>query len=101
VNTTSKPASIRQRASKEIALLTGFLFLGLVVLPIIIYQVGQSIFGTYGGAGFSDFFGTLSGKIRGGDTVAWFLIFSPYLGLQCLRLIAFAWRITGRRKGSS
>jgi hypothetical protein len=101
VNKTSKPNSIRQRATKEVALLTGLLFIGLVIIPIIVYQVGQSIFGTYGGAGFGDFFGTLSGKIRGADTVAWFLILSPYLGWQCLRLMAFAWRITGRREESS
>jgi hypothetical protein len=100
VNKTSKPTSIRQRATKEVALLTGLLFIGLVVMPIIVYQVGQSIFGPYGGAGFGDFFGTLSGKIRGGDTVAWFLILSPYLGWQSLRLMAFAWRITGSREES-
>jgi len=96
VNTTTKPSTIRQIATKEIALFTGLLFLGLVIMPILIYYVGQVVFGTYGGVGYGDFFGTLGGKIRNGDIVAWFLILSPYFGWQCLRLLMFAWRISGR-----
>lgn len=96
MNTTTKPPALRQLATKEIALFTGLLFLGLVILPILIYFVGQSVFGAYGGVGYVDFFGTLGSKIRNGDIVAWFLILSPYLGWQCLRLMVFAWRFTGR-----
>lgn len=96
MNTTTKPPGLRQRATKEIALFTGLLFLGLVILPILIYFVGQSVFGTYGGVGYVDFFGTLGGKIRSGDIVAWFLVLSPYLGWQCLRLMVFTWRFIGR-----
>ena len=96
MNTTTRSSGIRQLASKEIALFTGLLFLGLAIMPILIYFVGQSVFGTYGGVGYGDFFGTLSNKVRSGDFVAWFLILSPYLGWQCLRLMIFAWRISGR-----
>jgi hypothetical protein len=96
VNTSTSPTSVRQRATKEVALLTGLLFLGIVVVPIVIYQVGQIVFGSYAGQGFSDFFGTMSSKIRSGNLVAWFLVLSPYIGLQCLRLAAYCWRITGR-----
>ena len=96
MNSTTKPPEYRRLATKEIALLVGFLFLGLVIMPMIIYSVGQSVFGTYGGTGYVDFFGTLSGKVRGGDIVAWFLILSPYLAWQGLRLMMFAWRISGR-----
>ena len=74
----------------------GLLFAGLVLLPIAIYVVGGEVFGDYGGAGFSDFFGVLSGKVRSGDTVAWFLVLSPYLVWQILRLTAFCWRLAGR-----
>ena len=96
MNTTTEPPGIRQLAGKEIALFTGLLFAGLVIMPILIYFVGQSVFGTYGGIGYGDFFGTLADKVRSGDIVAWFLILSPYLGWQCLRLMVFAWRISGR-----
>lgn len=74
----------------------GFLFLGLVLLPVAIYLVGQAIFGEYGGAGFGDFYSGLSSRIRGGDAAAWFLVLSPYLGWQTLRLIALGWRLAGR-----
>ena len=73
-------------------MLSGLLFCGLVLMPLAIFEVGQSIFGAYGGHGYGDFFGSLSAKLRGGDTVAWFLVLSPYLGWQVLRLTVFAWR---------
>jgi hypothetical protein len=101
VNANTRPNPIRWRATKELALLAGLLFLGLVVIPMIIFKVGQTVFGTYGGVGFADFFGALNGKIRNGDTVAWFLVLSPYLGWQCLRLMAFGWRLAGRLSNSS
>ena len=101
MNTPTKPKSIRQRATKEVALFAGLLFVGMVVIPIIIYKVGQTVFGTYGGVGFTDFFGTLNSKILSGDGVAWFLVLSPYLGWLCLRLMAYFWRLTGRQKPSS
>jgi hypothetical protein len=96
VNTTKKPSGIRRLATRELAYLTGFLFFGLIIMPVIIYQVGQSIFGVYGGVNYGDFFGTLSGKVRSGDYVAWFLVLSPYLAWQSLRLMMLAWRISGR-----
>jgi len=61
-----------------------------------IWLVGKAVFGAYGGTGYSDFFGNISGKIRGGDLVAWFLVLSPYLVWQCLRLMALGWRSVGK-----
>ena len=90
----------RDRLTKELALFFGLLFVGLVLLPIGIYQVGQSVFGDYGGSGYADFFGTLSRKVRSGDIVACFLVLSPYLGWQTLRLLHFGWRAIGRMAGS-
>jgi hypothetical protein len=43
-----------------------------------------------------DFFGNLSGKIRSGDAVAWFLVLSPWLAWQVLRLAALGWRAAGK-----
>ncbi len=90
--------AIRRIATKELALLTGFLFFGLAIMPVLIYHVGQSVFGAYGGFGYGEFFRTLTQKIRAGDGVAWFLVLSPYIGWQCLRALAFAWRLAGRGK---
>lgn len=87
---------LKKTVRKEVGLFAGLLFFGLVLMPIVIYVVGQRIFGAYGGQGFGDFFGTLSGKIRAGDGVAWFMVLSPYLVWQCLRLTALAWRLSGK-----
>ena len=92
---TNQPA-FRRILTKELALLTILLFLGLAVLPIAIWFVGKSVFGAYGGAGYMDFFGTLSGKIRSGDLVAWFLVLSAYLVWQIMRLTALGWRVVGK-----
>jgi hypothetical protein len=93
---SDNPSNLRKNIRKEIGLLAGLLFFGLVLMPIAVYLVGQSIFGAYGGQGYGDFFGTLSEKIRAGDKVAWFLVLSPYLIWQCLRLTVRAWRFSGR-----
>ena len=89
-----RQSRVRQIASKELALFAGLLFFGFVVMPIPVYVVGKAIFGTYGGFGYGDFFGTLSGKIRSGDRVAWFLVLSPYLAWQALRLTRYGWRLS-------
>lgn len=92
----SDTSPYRQIFRKELLLLSVLLFFGLVLMPIAIYVVGDAIFGDYGGHGYGDFFKTLSGKLRGGDGVAWFLVLSPYLVWQVFRLMAFAWRLAGK-----
>ena len=92
-------SAFKRRATQEIALFVGLLFLGFVIMPILIYWVGQNVFGRYGGHGYGEFFGNLSGQIRGGDRVAWFFILSPYLAWQILRLARFAWRKTAQPSG--
>lgn len=77
--------ALKQKAMKELALALVLLFAGLVVLPLAIYLTGQSVFGEYGGAGFSDFFRRLSGEVRDGSLVVWFLVLSPYLIIMLLR----------------
>lgn len=91
-----KPSALKQAILKEIALLAVLLFFGLVLMPIGIFWVGQNLFGSYGGHGYAEFFGTISEKIRSGDGVAWFLVLAPYLVWQCLRLMVMAWRHLGR-----
>jgi len=90
------PSPIFTILKKEGALLATLLFVGIVLLPIAVWFVGKAVFGAYGGAGYADFFGTLSGKIRSGDLVAWFLVLSPYLAWQCGRLMALGWRSAGK-----
>lgn len=92
-----RQASVRKMITREAALLLGLLLVGLLLLPVAVYLVGQAIFGDYGGGSFGHFFSELSGRIRAADPAAWFLVLSPYLGLQTLRLVAVGWRAAGRR----
>jgi hypothetical protein len=94
VQYTNNP--IRKTVLKELALFLALLFLGLVILPITIFLVGQQIFGEYGGAGFSGFFNSLASKLRDGNWVAWLLVLAPYLAWQSIRLTRFLWRAAGR-----
>lgn len=87
-------SKLKAVAKRELALFAGLLFIGFVLMPVLIYEVGQIIFGSYGGAGYGEFFGNLSKKIRSGNIVAWFLVLSPWIGWQCLRLTGRAWRAT-------
>jgi hypothetical protein len=77
---------------KEAAIFAVMLFLGFVILPIAIWFVGNLVFGDYGGTGYGDFFGRLRNKILSGDIGAWFLVLSPWLALQVVRVTLAGWR---------
>lgn len=84
--------TVKNVVLRELAWFFGLLAAGLILMPVGIYVVGESLFGAYGGHGYADFFGTLSGKIRGGDGVAWFLVSTPYLLFSAVRLTRRGWR---------
>ena len=92
-------SNTRQIVTREAALLTGLLFVGLVLAPVALYWIGQKLLGQFGGQGYGDFFGTLSANFRSGDPATWFLVLSPYLAWQMLRLTAWGWRLAGRSGG--
>ena len=84
--TMTRPANLKHRIEREVALLLLLLFTGLVLLPLSVYLVGNAVFGEYAGAGFADFYATLHQKLRQGEAGVWFLVLSPCLGWQTLRL---------------
>ncbi len=88
----------KKLAFKEFTVFVSLLFVGFVLMPIVIYWIGQNIFGNYGGNGYGDFFGTLSAKIRNGEIVAWLFVLSPYLAWQSFRLTRLAWHKAGGPK---
>ncbi len=71
---------------KELIVLGFFLFLSLLVLPIIIYVVGELVFGKYEGNGYMDFLIKLIERLSSGNFVTWILILSPYIGWQIMRI---------------
>ena len=88
MSVATKP--VKQKILNELALALMLIFAGMVLLPLSIYLTGQSVFGEYGGAGFTDFFGRLSGELREGRSVVWFLVLSPYLIVMLLRFTLWA-----------
>ena len=76
-----------------------FLYLfaaGLLVLPALIYLVGKSLFGAYGGTGFSAFYGMLNSDLRSGELAVWILVLTPYLVWQLSRLTFKSFRHISR-----
>lgn len=79
-------------AKKELVLFVILFLTGLVLLPVVIYVIGKSVFGAYDGSGFATFYGTLQSEFRAGQPVVWFLTLSPYIGWQLFRGTIWAFR---------
>lgn len=90
--------SLRKTVTRETALFLGLLFLGLLILPIAVFMVGKSVFGEYGGNGFSAFYGNLHSAIRDREPAILFLVMSPYIIWQLLRLTVWGFRKTWRHR---
>jgi len=84
--------NLKEIALKELALFLVALLFGMVLLPLCIYFIGRALFGEYAGMGFSDFYGMLHSELRSGQPVVWFLMLSPYLAWQLLRLSIYGFR---------
>jgi hypothetical protein len=95
---SANPASLKKSVTKESALFLCLLFFGLVILPLAVYLVGESVFGEYGRSGFSAFYGTLHRSIRDGEPAVLFLVFSPYLIWQLTRLTIWGVRQSWRQR---
>ena len=94
---STKNPNTAKTIRRELILLLILLPAGLLLLPAAVYIVGGAIFGAFGGSGFSSFFGMLMGKLRNGEPAVWFLILSPYIVWQLLRLTFGAVRAAGNR----
>jgi len=96
----------RQILTREVALLLWLALTGLFILPVGIFIVGQAVFGEYGGGSFADFYRELHYQLRGGDPVVWYLVASPYVFWQLLRITLWLFRrgtgvSTGPASGTS
>lgn len=93
---SDSPRKLRRTLVSETLLLLALFLVGILILPIAIYFVGQMVFGEYGGNGFSDFYGRLHYELRTGLPVSWYLVMSPYLSWQLIRLTIYAFRRSRR-----
>jgi hypothetical protein len=73
---------------REALLLAVFGGFGLLVLPALVYLVGQFLLGEYRpGAGMGTFYADLYGHLGAASPWAWLLVLGPYLAIQLLRLL--------------
>lgn len=86
---------------REAALLLVMLMVGLLLMPMAIYVVGDAVFGSFSGSGFGEFFGTLHADLRSGEPTVAFLVLTPYLVWQILRMTVHLFRRTGSQIASS
>ena len=86
----------RQIITRETILFIALLLFGVVGLPILIYVVGQAVFGSYEGNGMAVFFDEHIQRLAHGDPATWFLALSPFLCISILRLMFSGWRRVAR-----
>ena len=91
--------SLKNRILKEMALFGALFLVGLVVLPLLIYLVGEAVFGAYEGAGFSAFYGQLHGEFRAAEPAVVFLLLAPYILWQLLRATVRVFRNLRQESG--
>src|SRR5690606_10724661 len=84
--------TLKKLLAREGALFVALVFVGFVVLPLCIYLVGSAMFGAYDDGGLVAFFGALQSELRAGEPAVAFLLFSPWLLWQLLRLTLLAFR---------
>ena len=90
----AKQTLLKHAAVREAVIFLSLLLFGVLLLPVAVYFVGQTVFGNYAGGGYGDFFSSLAGKLLGFEWAAWFLVLSPWLAVMTLRLMASGWRRT-------
>ena len=81
----------KQRLVNELVIFAVLLFVGYIVMPIAIFFTGDIVFGDYGD-GYLAFFGGLTRQLLEFSGVYWFLVLSPWLAVQALRLTLFGYR---------
>lgn len=101
---TSAPvpgAPLKDRILREAVVFGALLLAGLVLLPGLIYYVGQAVFGEYGGGGFAGFYVRLHEELRSGEAAVVFLLLSPCILWLVLRLTAWLVRRIGESAETS
>jgi hypothetical protein len=84
---------------RELLVLIVFGGFGLLVLPALVFMVGQELLGEYRpGAGTGEFYADLYRYLGNMEPFAWLLVLGPYLGVQLLRLLWLPLGLLTRRR---
>lgn len=89
------------RLKRELIIALVLLIVGLLVLPVPVYWVGERVFGPYTSEeGLWGLATHIWGDLGRGSPLAWTLVLSPYLIVQLLRFGRTAWRLGKHREPS-
>lgn len=82
------PKAARVRVKKELIFAALGLAFGFLLLPWLVYLVGQSLFGGYGGGlhKLGSFYGDLFRDLAAANPDSWGLVLGPFIALSLLRL---------------
>lgn len=84
-----------RREALLLAVIGGF---GLLILPALVYLVGQQLLGEYRpGATMLTFYADLYGQLAALSIWPWLLVLGPWLAVQVLRLLWLPLRWLARR----
>jgi hypothetical protein len=78
--------SVNRIIRREAILLIIMTLVGVLILPLCVFLVGKFVFGEYAGAGFGEFYRDIHSDLRSGEPDIVFLLFSPYIIWQLIRL---------------
>lgn len=87
----------RKMLTREAVVFLWLFLAGLLLLPAAVYVVGSRLFGVEAGTGFGSFYGGFQSELWSGAPAMWFLVFSPYLVWQILRVTLRAFHALARR----
>ena len=79
---------------REVSIAAGLIAFGLLVLPFVVYLVGQRVLGEYDGDGALALAESIWRDLLSFRLAAWVLVLSPYLTIQLARGVRRIWRRT-------
>jgi hypothetical protein len=95
---SAREHSSLQWLRREGLVLAGLGGFGLLILPALIYLVGQQLLGEYRpGATMATFYADLYSQLGAFSPWAWVLVLGPWLAIQLLRLLWLPLRRVTRR----
>ncbi|MGH8495652.1 MAG: hypothetical protein ACREVN_05920 [Gammaproteobacteria bacterium] len=82
---------LRRPLARELILLAGLLAVGFLILPALVWVAGMAVLGPQAG-GLGGIYDSVFGEAARGKPAAWLFAASPWLLVQSVRILFFAFR---------